>query len=133
MSKANQFFETLKRDVLLRVATGAPAKVLKYNKQTQRADIQPLFLVGTRSGDLYKQSVIEDVPVPDHLTAIPEFENHNDSAIRAYSKARELKEGDRVIYVVAQRSLDNLDGTNFIDPDSRDLMSSNDAIIVGRF
>lgn len=111
MSEASNFFEEFNREVLLSVTTLAPGKVLRYNASTKRADIQPLFLTADQE-NVYKQSLIEDAPVLKHCQA-------------------DCKPGVVVFYIPAQRSLADLNGVSFIDPDSHDLMSSNDAVVVG--
>lgn len=141
MSEAMKFFNELQRETLLSVATLAPGRVIKYNSSTKRADIQPLFLTADKDGNVYKQSPIYDAVVLDHCTEIEIFGNHTcgdsyctcDTVLKQYAEWRKLKVSDLVFYIPAQRSLADLDGTNFIDSDSHDLMSSNDAVIVGRF
>lgn len=116
MSEVSRFFVELQRETLLSVATVAPAKLIKYNPATKRADIQPLFLTADKDDNLYKQSPIEDCPVMRHCQSDCESGQY-----------------PLVFYNVIQRNMDNLDGVKFIDPDSYDLMSSNDAIIIGVF
>lgn len=141
MGEVAKFFADFQRETLLSVATAAPAKVLKVDLKNGLADIQPLFLTCDKEGNIYKQSIIEGALIPDHLLGSDLLANHTcgdpdctcDSVLNQYSKERELKEGELIAYSVAQRSLDNLNGTNFIDPDSHDIMSSNDAFIIGRY
>lgn len=116
MKEAIDFFSNLQRETLLSVATAAPAKLIRYNRDTKRADIQPLFLTADKDDNLFKQSIIEDCPVMRHC--------QSDCASGLYPL---------VFYQVVQRNLDNLNGTNLIDPDSYDIMSSNDAIVIGVF
>lgn len=140
MSEASKFFEEFGQGVLLSVATLAPGKVINYDASTKTADIQPLFLTAD-SENVYKQTPIYGAPVLDHCRELPLLEEHScgdpyctcDSVLNAYAAWRRLKSGDLVFYVPAQRSLADLDGTSYIDPDSHDLMSSNDAVVVGRF
>lgn len=113
MSEVSKFFTNFQRETLLSVATLAPGKVLRYNSADQLADIQPLFLTADNDDNLYKQSIIEDAIVLDHC--------------------HPLEKGNVIFYMAAQRNLDNLDGSSFINPDSFDLLSSNDAVIVGRY
>ncbi|USK71770.1 hypothetical protein [Peribacillus asahii] len=115
MSEVMKFFDDLQREVLLSVATLAPARLIKYNSSTKRADIQPLFFTANKDGGIYKQSPIYNVPVLNHCQA--DCENG----------------APLVFYIPAQRSLAELSGTKPIDPDSHDLMSSNDAVIVGAY
>lgn len=141
MSELSKVFEDFGNELLLRVNTLAPAVVLKYDSVTKRADIQPLFYISDKDGNLYKQSPINDALVLDHCTDIEMFENHTcidsycncDDVLKQYAEWRKLKKGDVVFYIPAQRSLENFDDANFIDPDSHKLMSSNDAVVVGRF
>lgn len=114
MSEVMKFFDDLQRETLLSVATLAPGRVIKYNSSTKRADIQPLFLTADKEGNIYRQSPIYDAPVLKHC--------QSDCVTDAL-----------IFYITAQRSLAELNGTNFIDPDSHDLMSSNDAVVVGVF
>ena len=116
MKEATDFFSLLQRETLLSVATCAPAEVLKYDRITKRATIQPLFMTSDKDDNLYKQSIIEDCPVMRHCQ--PDIESGRYKL---------------VFYQVVQRSLDNLDGTKLIDPDSHDILSSNDAIVLGVF
>ncbi|GKV70289.1 hypothetical protein NCCP2716_27870 [Sporosarcina sp. NCCP-2716] len=111
MSEATKFFAEYQREILLSVATLAPGKVISYNPGTKRATIQPLFLTADEE-NIYEQSPIFDAPVLKHCQA-------------------DCKVGAAVFYIPAQRSLAGLNGTSFIDPDSHDLMSSNDAVVVG--
>lgn len=141
MSEITKFFREMQQEILLSVSTSAPAKVLKVDLKKGLADIQPLFLTCDKEGNIYKQSIIEDALIPDHLLGSDLLANHTcgdpvctcDSVLNQYARERELKVGELVAYSVSQRSLDNLNGTDFIDPDSHDLMSSNDAFIVGRY
>lgn len=141
MSQMNLSFEGFKQEIMLSINTLAPAKIIKYDSNKKIADIQPLFLTADKSDNLYKQSPIYDVPVLDHCTGIDMFENYTcgdpnctcDSVLQQYAQWRKLKAGDLVFYIPAQRSLANLNGVEFIDPDSFKFMSSNDAVIVGRF
>lgn len=140
MSEASKFFGEFERDILLSVSTLAPGKVLNYDSGTKRADIQPLFLTAD-SDNMYKQSPIYGVPVLDHCRELPSLEEHKcgdidctcDTVLNEYARWRRLKSGDLIFYIPTQRSLADLSGTEYIDPDSHDLMSSNDAVIVGRF
>lgn len=116
MKEMTKFFAQLQRETLLSVATCAPAKLLNYNKVTKRADIQPLFLTSDKDDNLFKQSIIEDCPVMRHC--------QSDCESGLYPL---------IFYSVIQRNIDNLNGTNLIDPDSHDLLSSNDAIVMGVF
>ncbi len=114
MSQMSKFFSKYKNEVLLSIHTCAPAKVLNYNSSTHRADLQPLFLMADTSGKVYKQTPINDAPVPRHCRD-------------------DIRNGCLVFYMCAQRSIANLDGTNYVDPDSYTLFSENDAIVVGVF
>lgn len=111
MSEATKFFAEYQREILLSVATLAPGKVVAYNPSSKRATIQPLFLTADEE-NVYQQSPIFNAPVLKHCQA-------------------DCKVGATVFYVPAQRSLAGLNGAEFIDPDSYDLMSSNDAVVVG--
>lgn len=114
MSEMSKFFSKFKTETLLSIHTLAPAKVLKYNASTKRADLQPLFLMADEAGYVYKQTPIEDAPVLKHCQ-------------------EDIKDGCLVFYLCAQRSLADLDGTNYIDPDSHVFFSENDAVVVGVF
>lgn len=115
MSYAAKFFnEQYKNSILLGINTVSPAKVLKYDPVSKRADLQPLFMMVDKDDNVYKQSPINDAPVLKHC--------QND-----------ITQGCLVFYTCAQRSLANLDGTNFIDPDSKVFFSDNDAIVIGVF
>lgn len=114
MKEATEFFSLLQRETLLSVATCAPGKVIKFDAASKRADIQPLFMTSDKDDNLFKQSIIEDCPVLKHCQS-------------------DVEVGALIFYQVVQRSLDNLDGTKLIDPDSHDILSSNDAIVLGVF
>lgn len=114
MSEMSKFFSKYKNELLLSINTLAPAKVIRYNHDTKRADIQPLFLVADTDDNLHKQSLIEDAPVLKHCQG-------------------NITIGCLVFYICAQRSLANLRGTNYIDPDSHTFFSDNDAVVVGVF
>jgi hypothetical protein len=113
MSHTTKFFsDEYKNHILLGINTTAPARVIKYNPTTFRADLQPLFLTSDKEGSVYKQSPIYEAPVMKHCQG-------------------DIKDGSVVFYSCAQRSLANLNGTEFIDPDSHVLFSDNDAIVIG--
>ncbi|NMH83262.1 hypothetical protein [Heyndrickxia coagulans] len=114
MSQMSKFFNQFKRETLLSINTLAPAKVLEYNASTKRADLQPLFLLADSDGNTYKQSKIENAPVLNHCQG-------------------DVRAGALVFYICAQRSLANLNGTNYVNPDSSTLFSDNDAVVVGVF
>jgi len=113
MSEAAKFMDEFSREILLSVATLAPGKIIHYNSASKRADIQPLFLTADEE-NIYKQSPIFNAPVLKHCEA-------------------DCRNGAVVFYIPTQRSIADLKGAAFIDPDSHDLMSSNDAVVVGVF
>ncbi|MFT8928536.1 MAG: Gp138 family membrane-puncturing spike protein [Sporolactobacillus sp.] len=100
--------------LLMGLNTLAPGQVVSYDAGNHRANIQPLFMQKSKEGSLYKQSVIEGAPVLKHVES-------------------DISEGCLVFYVCAQRSLENLNGTQLIDPDSHKFFDGKDAVIVGVF
>lgn len=100
--------------LLMDLNTLAPGQVIHYDSGTHRADIQPLFMIKSKEGSVYKQSIIQEAPVLKHVQP-------------------DITDGCLVFYVCAQRSLENLKGTNLIDPDSHQLFDSNDAVVIGVF
>lgn len=113
MSDAKRFFqEEYKQSILQNINTGAVGKVLSLNDDKSRANVQPLFLKKTKDGEKRKQTPIYGAPVARHC--------RNDIWV-----------GATVFYVAAQRSLANLNGANYIDPDSHTFFSDNDAVILG--
>lgn len=114
MSEMSKFFNQYKDTILLSIHTLAPAKVLKYDSSSHRADLQPLFFMADKNDTLYKQSPINDAPVLKHCQD-------------------DISVGCLVFYMCAQRSLADLNGINFIDPDSHVFFSENDAVVVGVF
>ncbi|WP_169741079.1 hypothetical protein [Carnobacterium gallinarum] len=69
-------------------------------------------MMKTESGKLLKQTIINGVPITKHCI--------DDATV-----------GATVVYIAAQRSIANMNGSNFIDPAAHSLMSDNDAIILG--
>jgi hypothetical protein len=113
MSEISRFFnEEYMNYILTGIHTAAPAKVIKYDANTKRADLQPLFLTADKEGNIYKQSPINGAIVPKHCQP-------------------DIKDGCLVFYMAFQRSAANLNGTDFIDPDSHVFFSDNDSIVVG--
>ncbi|MED4455897.1 hypothetical protein [Metabacillus fastidiosus] len=111
MSQMSMFFEEYMNEILLKVNTLAPARVMSYNIITKRADLQPLFLIANKDGSVYKQSPIYNIPVPKHCQS-------------------DMRSGVLVFYMSAQRSLAEMNGANFIDPDSHDFFSPIDAVVM---
>lgn len=114
MSEMSKSLSSFQNEILLTINTLAPARVLNYDRYTHRADLQPLFLTADTNGSVYKQSPINGAPVLKHCQG-------------------DIRAGCLVFYMCAQRSLAELNGTNFIDPDSHVFFSDNDAIVVGVF
>ncbi|MEG0601337.1 hypothetical protein ACN6J9_02800 [Carnobacterium maltaromaticum] len=110
MSNASMFFEEFKRNILQSINTCSLGRIVSINGN--KASVQPLFMMKTSDGKLLKQTLINDVPITKHCI---------DDAII----------GATVVYIAAQRSIANLNGSNFIDPAAHTLMSDNDAIILG--
>ena len=110
MSNMSQFFPDFKRSILQSINTCALGRVVAVNGT--KANIQPLFMMKTESGELLKQTIINDAPILKHCK-------------------EDVVVGATVVYVIAQRSLANLSGDNFIDPASHTLLSDNDAIVMG--
>lgn len=104
------FFGEFKRNILQSINTCSLGRVVSVSGN--KASIQPLFMQKTESGELLKQTIISDVPITKHCI--------DDTVV-----------GSTVVYVAAQRSIANLNGSNFIDPAAHTIMSDNDAIILG--
>lgn len=112
MSKDTEFIKSFTDSIKQSVNTTAPAKVISYNSGSRTAAVQPLFIRKDSDGKTRKQSIIEDVPVPKHCKD-------------------DIKAGSLVFISYCERALDNLNGTNFIQPTVKRIHSVSDAIVVG--
>lgn len=110
MSNASMFFEEYKRNILQSINTCSLGRIVSINGN--RANVQPLFMMKSTNGELFKQTIINDVPITKHCV--------DDATV-----------GATVVYIAAQRSIANMNGSNFIDPAAHSLMNDNDAIILG--
>ena len=153
MSNSSEFYSNFKNQILLSINTCMPCEVLSYNEGSRTAKIQPLFMVKEVNRSPEKLSVLEDVPVlfervkinngQEINVTIPEGEHGGHSGgdgkhVHTKLKFEEevenvpvLKNGDVVLVVFAQRSIDDAAEGKLVYPGASRLFDIHDAIIVG--
>lgn len=130
------FFEKLQHEILLQINTIAPGRVIAVSENGEYADIQPLFLIMDEEEELNQQGAIEDAIIPVHLRSKPYLQDADGDLKQLFKQLDDdtkIKVGDRVLYGAIQRSMGNLNGTELFDPESEDLLTDNDSVILGRF
>lgn len=132
MGEVMSFFEKLQHEILLQINTIAPGRVIAVSENGEAADIQPLFLIMDEEEELNQQGAIEDAIIPVHLRSKPYLQDAG-GALKRLDDDTKIKVGDRVLYGAIQRSMGNLNGTELFDPESEDLLTDNDSVILGRF
>ena len=100
------------------VRTAVPAEVLKYDLKKQCVDVQPLIKKVYEDGEALETAKVFNVPV-----AFPR-------AGEAYL-ALPLKKGDKVLLVIADRSLDKWKSTGGnVDPEDKRKHDLSDAVAI---
>lgn len=132
MGEVMSFFEKLQHEILLQINTIAPGRIIAVSENGEYADIQPLFLIMDEEEELNQQGAIEDAIIPVHLRSKSYLQDAG-GALKQLDDDNKIKVGDRVLYGAIQRSMGNLNGTELFDPESEDLLTDNDSVILGRF
>ena len=129
---------------LARMKVGNMAKVVKYNKNTHTADIQPL----AKSSDGQTPAQLLDVPVSENCYIIDEIldrlkpelskvDSHIGSSIVAkFPNKHLMRPGVPVAYVTLDRDTDNWERgrkANIYMPNTSRLHDINDSVIIGVF
>lgn len=118
------------------------AKVVKYDKKTHRADLQPL--ANSSDGEVSAQYL--DVPVAENCYILdevldrlkPEFKKIDSSDVSSgivnkYSHKPFMRVGVPVVAVVLDRDNDNWEGENKVNtytPNSSRMHDYNDAVVI---
>lgn len=139
MSKDTKFLDAFARQIKLSIHTMAPAKVVKYNENKQRADIQLLFMTVYADGTKEPYRLLEDVPVMfqrfklnkgQPFTAIIDGVSRTVQVEQDLVYTPFLRAGDIVLVGFAERALDNLTNKPF-DPEFHRTHSVQDAVVLG--
>lgn len=97
-----------------------PGKIVKYDAQTQYADVQPILQSRRENGVLFTRAVIPNVPV-----------KHPRASGGSAFVHMPIKAGDDVLLVFAQRSIDNWKTKGGVtDPADRRKFNFSDAIAL---
>lgn len=139
MAKDTKFLDAFARQIKLSIHTMAPAKVVKYNENKQRADIQLLFMTVYADGTKEPYRLLEDVPVMfqrfklnkgQPFTAIINGVSRTVQVEQDLVYTPFLRAGDIVWVGFAERALDNLTNKPF-DPEFHRTHSVQDAVVLG--
>lgn len=139
MAKDTKFLDAFARQIKLSIHTMAPAKVVKYDENKQRADIQLLFMTVYADGTKEPYRLLEDVPVMfqrfklnkgQPFTAIINGVTQTVQIEQDLVYTPFLRAGDIVVVGFAERALDNLTNKPF-DPEFHRTHSVQDAIVLG--
>lgn len=136
------FFKEFKEQLVLSLNTCYPATVLSFDKSKCEATIQPLFMEKEYGEDPEALEPLEDIPVLQQRYEIARkainvhipggYEDHSkltfNEPVTLYPS---LKKGDKVLCVIAQRSLDDVDSGKPYYPGSARVMNLQDSVIVG--
>lgn len=104
---------------LSEVHVALPGSVIKYDRDAQKAEIQPLLQRKSRAGVLFDWPIITNCPILFHRTSV-------------FSMTYELKPGDTGLIVVSERSLDvwlQKDG-GIVDPDDQRRFDMTDGVFI---
>lgn len=139
MANDTKFLDAFARQIKLSIHTMAPAKVVKYNENKQRADIQLLFMTVYADGTKEPYRLLEDVPVMfqrfklnkgQSFTAIINGVSQTVQVEQDLVYTPFLRAGDIVWVGFAERALDNLTNKPF-DPEFHRTHSVQDAVVLG--
>ncbi|NNV04647.1 Gp138 family membrane-puncturing spike protein [Brevibacillus sp. MCWH] len=139
MAKDTKFLDAFARQIKLSIHTMAPAKVVKYDENKQRADIQLLFMTVYKDGTKEPYRLLEDVPVMfqrfkinkgQPFTAIINGVSQTVQVEQDLVYTPFLRAGDIVWVGFAERALDNLTNKPF-DPEFHRTHSVQDAVVLG--
>lgn len=139
MAKDTKFLDAFARQIKLSIHTMAPAKVVKYDENKQRADIQLLFMTVYKDGTKEPYRLLEDVPVMFQRFKINKgqpFTAIINGVLKTVQVEQDLvytpflRAGDIVWVGFAERALDNLTNRPF-DPEFHRTHSVQDAVVLG--
>lgn len=139
MAKDTKFLDAFARQIKLSIHTIAPAKVVKYDENKQKADIQLLFMTVYSDGTKEPYKLLEGVPVMfqrfklnkgQSFTAVINGVSQTVQIEQDLVYAPFLRAGDIVVVGFAERALDNLANRPF-DPEYHRTHSVQDAIVLG--
>lgn len=139
MAKDTKFLDAFARQIKLSIHTIAPAKVVKYDENKQKADIQLLFMTVYSDGTKEPYKMLEGVPVMfqrfklnkgQSFTAVINGVSQTVQIEQDLVYAPFLRAGDIVVVGFAERALDNLTNRPF-DPEYHRTHSVQDAIVLG--
>lgn len=124
MSEVLTFLNGFVDDKILSLHTAAPCKIISYDVDKRRANVQPLFMSKAFEEDAQAYTIIEDVPVMYQRFKLNDSEEHEYIPV--------LRKDDIVLAVFAERSIDDVfdNGVRPVLPDSRH-HDITDAIIIG--
>lgn len=139
MAKDTTFLDAFAQQIKLSIHTIAPAKVVKYDENKQKADIQLLFMTVYKDGTKEPYRLLEDVPVMFQRFKLNKGQSFT-AVINGVSKTVQIEQdlvyapflraGDIVVVGFAERALDNLTNRPF-DPEYHRTHSVQDAIVLG--
>lgn len=139
MAKDTKFLDAFARQIKLSIHTMAPAKVVKYDENKQRADIQLLFMTVYADGTKEPYRLLENVPVIFQrfkinkgrpFTAIINGVSRTVQVEQDLVYTPFLRAGDIVLVGFAERALDNLTNRPF-DPEFHRTHDVQDAVVLG--
>lgn len=139
MAKDTKFLDAFARQIKLSIHTIAPAKVVKYDENKQKADIQLLFMTVYADGTKEPYRLLEGVPVMFQRFKLNKGQSFSIKINGVTQTAQVeqdlvyapfLRAGDIVVVGFAERALDNLTNRPF-DPEYHRTHSVQDAIVLG--
>ncbi|KZN96169.1 hypothetical protein [Aeribacillus pallidus] len=139
MARDTKFLDAFARQIKLSIHTIAPAKVVRFDENERKADIQLLFMTVYKDGTKEAYGLLEDVPVLFHRFKINKgqpFQIKINGVTQTAEIDQELvytpflRAGDIVIVGFAERALDNLTNRPF-DPEFHRTHDVQDAIVLG--
>ncbi|MED5041478.1 hypothetical protein P9848_05640 [Geobacillus stearothermophilus] len=139
MAKDTKFLDAFARQIKLSIHTMAPAKVVRYHEEKQKADIQLLFMTVYADGMKEPYGLLEDVPVMFQrfkLNKGQPFQININGVTQTAQVEQDLvftpflRAGDIVLVGFAERALDNLTNKPF-DPEFHRTHDVQDAVILG--
>lgn len=122
MKELNELFNSVSENLLNEINTSFPAEIVIYDSSNQLATIKPTLKRKLKDGSSFEMPEIYNVPVV--------FSRSKDFFIHF-----PLKKGDRVLVVVAQRSLDKWlnDGAKQTPDDNRKFNLSDAIALPGLY
>jgi len=139
MAKDTKFLDAFARQIKLSIHTMAPAKVVRYHEEKQKADIQLLFMTVYADGTKEPYGLLEDVPVMFQRFKLNKGQPFS-IKINGVTQTAQIEQdlvytpflraGDIVLVGFAERALDNLTNKPF-DPEFHRTHDVQDAVILG--